>query len=326
MSIRSGRALEGPSVPSSSGDSGAFEAFFLKWRPVLLSLSQEILSDADEAEDVAQCILTRLWATGAWTEIAWPGAYIRQAARREALKMRQKRRRWASLGHPGLLAVPSGGPDPAEAVEKQEFLERLEDRIRALPPRCGLVMALTHLQGLTHSEAAERLGISEKAVEKQVRRGRDRLRKWLEREEDGSVSWQSQNSGGGGRGALAALYKGRGSWGGKHKIEGRDSAMKSQPSPTERAPSIPPHWRCTMNSIFVSGRVRLLLAANLLAAALLLTTEASLSEGWITFCPPEAEGCDCLEESGWNPAGCYDNSWHIIECSSNDYCLLRQPE
>jgi hypothetical protein len=81
-----------------------------------------------------------------------------------------------------------------------------------------------------------------------------------------------------------------------------------------------------MNSIFVSGRVRLLLAANLLAAALLLTTEASLSEGWITFCPPEAEGCDCLEESGWNPAGCYDNSWHIIECSSNDYCLLRQPE
>jgi RNA polymerase sigma-70 factor (ECF subfamily) len=198
MSMKSGRALEGLSVPSSSGDSGAFEALVLKWRPVLLSLSQEILSDADEAEDVAQCILTRLWVTGTWTEIAWPGAYIRQAARREALMMRQKRRRWASLGHPELLAFPSGGPDPAEAVEKQEFLERLEDRIRALPPRCGLVMALTHLQGLTHSEAAERLGISEKAVEKQVRRGRDRLRKWLEREEDGSVSWQSQNSGGGG--------------------------------------------------------------------------------------------------------------------------------
>jgi DNA-directed RNA polymerase specialized sigma24 family protein len=67
----------------------------------------------------------------------------------------------------------------------------------ALPPRCGLVLALTHLQALTHSEAAERLGISEKAVEKQVRRGRDRLRKWLKRKEDGSVSWQSRNSGGG---------------------------------------------------------------------------------------------------------------------------------
>jgi len=112
---------------------------------------------------------------------------------------------------------PSGAPDPAEGVEKQEFLECLEDRISALPPRCGLVMALTHLQGLTHSEAAERLGISEKAVEKQVRRGSDRLRKWLERKEDGSVSWQSQNSGGG-RGALAALYKGRGSWEGENAV------------------------------------------------------------------------------------------------------------
>lgn len=198
MSIRSGRALESPSVPLNSGDSEAFEAFFLKWRPVILSLSREILLDADEAEDVAQRILARLWVTGAWTEIAWPGAYLRQAARREALKMCQTRRRWASLGRIERLAFPSGGPDPAEAVERHEFLERLEDRIRALPPRCGLVMALTHLQGLTHSEAAERLGISEKAVEKQVRRGRDHLRKWLEREDDGSVSWQLRNSGGGG--------------------------------------------------------------------------------------------------------------------------------
>jgi RNA polymerase sigma factor (sigma-70 family) len=200
MSMKSGRVLEGPSVPSNSCDSGAFGAFFLKWRPVLLSLAQGILSDADHAEDVAQCILTRLWATGAWTEIAWPGAYIRQAARREALKMRQKRRRWASLGHPELLAFPSGGPDPAEAVEKQEFLECLEDRLGELPPRCGLVMALTHLQGLTHSETAERLEVSEKAVEKQVRRGRDHLRNLLVREDDGSVSWLSRNSEKGGEG------------------------------------------------------------------------------------------------------------------------------
>jgi hypothetical protein len=76
----------------------------------------------------------------------------------------------------------------------------------ALPPRCGLVMALTHLQGLTHSEAAERLGISEKAVEKQVRRGRDRLRKWLEHKEDGSVSWQSRNSWGGKEGFGGSIW------------------------------------------------------------------------------------------------------------------------
>jgi DNA-directed RNA polymerase specialized sigma24 family protein len=70
----------------------------------------------------------------------------------------------------------------------------------ALPPRCGLVMALTHLQGPAHSEAAERLEVSEKAAEKQVRRGRDHLRKLLVREDDGSVSRLSRNSKKGGEG------------------------------------------------------------------------------------------------------------------------------
>jgi DNA-directed RNA polymerase specialized sigma24 family protein len=69
----------------------------------------------------------------------------------------------------------------------------------ALPPRCGLVMALTHLQGLTLSEAAKRLEISEKAGDKRVRRGRPHLRKWRDGEDDGRASWLSRSFRKGGR-------------------------------------------------------------------------------------------------------------------------------
>jgi hypothetical protein len=82
-------------------------------------------------------------------------------------------------------------------------------------------MALTHLQGLTHSEAPKRLEISEKAVEKQVRRGRDHLRKSLVREDDGVSLGCRGASGRGGERALAALYKRRGSRGGKLDMHSR---------------------------------------------------------------------------------------------------------
>ena len=49
-------------------------------------------------------------------------------------------------------------------------------RILRLPPRCRATCALVFLGGLTQREAAGRLGVSEKAVQKQVARGRRYLR------------------------------------------------------------------------------------------------------------------------------------------------------
>ena len=75
------------------------------------------------------------------------------------------------------------------------------------------MLALAHLQGLTHSEAAKHLEISEKEGEKEVRRGRPHLRRWLWLEDDGTVSGSRGASGRGGERALAALYGHRGWWG-----------------------------------------------------------------------------------------------------------------
>jgi RNA polymerase sigma factor (sigma-70 family) len=52
----------------------------------------------------------------------------------------------------------------------------LERMIERLPRRCAVVCRLVYLEELTHSEAARALGMSVKAVEKQVARARRRLR------------------------------------------------------------------------------------------------------------------------------------------------------
>lgn len=71
----------------------------------------------------------------------------------------------------------------------------------------------------------------------------------------------------------------------------------------------------------VSGRVKMLLAANLVAAIVLFGTWDMASAQWETYCPPDAKGCDCLLDNPWNPDGCYEVAPEGFLCSSNEYCM-----
>lgn len=77
-------------------------------------------------------------------------------------------------------------PDAVQdRVERRRQVARL---VASLPPQCGLVCALVFLEGLSHREVAQQLGISIKAVEKQVARGVGRLRDVARAAEDSDMS------------------------------------------------------------------------------------------------------------------------------------------
>ena len=66
--------------------------------------------------------------------------------------------------------IPSGRPGVEdEAIARQEFAI-LIDAVRELPPRRRCIFILYRGHGLTMREIAERLGISQKTVQKQVSR------------------------------------------------------------------------------------------------------------------------------------------------------------
>lgn len=67
-------------------------------------------------------------------------------------------------------------PLPEAVRDRAERRREAARLVASLPPRCGLVCALVFLEGFSHREVAQQLGISMNAVEKQVARGRAWLR------------------------------------------------------------------------------------------------------------------------------------------------------
>lgn len=59
-------------------------------------------------------------------------------------------------------------PSPEQTVQAQGELEHVRKIMDALPPRTRNVFILTRLEGLTYSETAQRLGISDSSVQKHL--------------------------------------------------------------------------------------------------------------------------------------------------------------
>ncbi len=62
----------------------------------------------------------------------------------------------------------SDGPDADDAIDAKRRLDQLLDGLNELTPKCRMVFTQHHLQGLSHRQIADGLGVSIKAVEKQM--------------------------------------------------------------------------------------------------------------------------------------------------------------
>lgn len=67
--------------------------------------------------------------------------------------------------------VFTDGTDVAEGVSKKQEFDLLTQAIQSLPERCRQVFTLRTAYGLSQKETAEKLGISENTVEKQMGNG-----------------------------------------------------------------------------------------------------------------------------------------------------------
>jgi RNA polymerase sigma-70 factor (ECF subfamily) len=149
---------------------------------VVFEAAEGVLHSEEDARDAAQRVFARLWVSGEWRRIEDPERFFRRAGRNAALTdvRRWRRRRTVHLAPGPVDALRSPRLSPEESLLRSERRDLALRIVGLLPPRCRLVCALVYLEGHTHAEVAERLGISPRAVEKQVARGRQRLRKLAE--------------------------------------------------------------------------------------------------------------------------------------------------
>lgn len=125
-----------------------------------------------ETDDIVQETYAVLAALEAVEHIASPRAYAFQTAR--SVIMRHLRRvrivRIEAVGLSGDIAAPPDEISPERHATSREELQRVAGVIADLPPKCRQAFLLRRLEGLSQRDVAQRMGISESAVEKHIGR------------------------------------------------------------------------------------------------------------------------------------------------------------
>jgi RNA polymerase sigma-70 factor (ECF subfamily) len=151
-------------------------------------LRARVGSHAD-AEDLLNDLYLKVDRLPQTTAVGNPRSYLFAMANRLVLdRVREARRRsvreriWSDseIADPGARERDCA-PNPEEAaIAAQEALQ-VREAISVLPPRARRVLVLHKIEGASHREIADRLGISRSAVEKHMAVAMKHLRKQLGR-------------------------------------------------------------------------------------------------------------------------------------------------
>lgn len=134
-------------------------------RPMLLNVARDILDDDEEAEDVVQDALLRLWQLHD-EPIRNIRGFARIVVRNLCLsKVRRK---------PQTVDVRQAdfASDDEATMEKNEQIDRMMALVDALPTMQQTVLRLRHMQDMTMADIANLVGTSEVAVRQSLSRAR----------------------------------------------------------------------------------------------------------------------------------------------------------
>ncbi len=167
----------------ASGDTAAFRRLVDREAPRLLRFAQGMLGSLDEAEDVVQDTLIRLWENAArWTPDARIGTWLYRICYNRAIDRLRRRRAFVDES---ALEEFADELEPADAaLVRSEAALSVRAAIERLPARQRTAILLFHVQGLPQRDSAEVMGVSEAAFESMLARARRQLRRWLSGEGD----------------------------------------------------------------------------------------------------------------------------------------------
>ncbi|MCM2560751.1 RNA polymerase sigma factor [Lutimaribacter sp. EGI FJ00015] len=158
----------------ANGDASAARVLTLRFTPRVLAHAYRLLGDRDEAEDVAQEAMMRLWRIAPeWRQgeakvTTW---LYRVVANLCADRLR--RRRGVALD-----SVPEpvdDAPGADDELMRQARADALQQALDALPARQRQAVVLRHIEGFSNPDIAEIMEIGVEAVESLTARGKRAL-------------------------------------------------------------------------------------------------------------------------------------------------------
>ena len=158
------------------GDEAAFAALLARHGPLILGACRRLLADPADVEDAFQAtFLVLVQKASSLRDQRLLGTWLYKVAYRVALRARAEANRRKPLAPEGLAAAP------AEDLERRELRAVIDEEILGLPWRYRQPVVLCYLEGLSHEEAARRLGCPLGTVNSRLATARQRLQVRLSR-------------------------------------------------------------------------------------------------------------------------------------------------
>ncbi|HOX06315.1 MAG TPA: sigma-70 family RNA polymerase sigma factor [Planctomycetota bacterium] len=167
-----------------AGDAGAFAELVGRHEALVMGACRRLLGAGPEAEDAAQAaFLLLLRKAGGLAGSADLGGWLHRAAVLVSRQARRSRRRRELHEKEAAAMRQEGGGVPADAGDGaavwRECAGRLDEAMLALPEVQRQALVLCYFEGLSQSQAAERLGCPETTLASRCARGLERLRERL---------------------------------------------------------------------------------------------------------------------------------------------------
>lgn len=167
------------------GDISAFEHIYAEYYERLLNYADRLLNDIETARDVVQQVYYKMWENRQSLNIELSvKAYLFKSVYNYSLNTLAHQKNIQQYEQKQMtdfyFSEVVQTPEAEMALWQSDIEKALKEAIDTLPEKCREVFLLSKIEGLKNREIAEKLGISEKTVERHITIAISKLREELD--------------------------------------------------------------------------------------------------------------------------------------------------
>lgn len=165
--------------PNNGSDRQAFQRLFDEYYDSIKNYLFYKSGNIEQAEDLTQEAFLILWEKRQALKPEKAKSFLYTIATN--LFLNQVKHQKVVLKFQRQPFSSTSNETPQFLMEETEFHQQLEDAISRLPEKARVVFLMNRIDKLTYREIAERLGLSEKTIEKRMTKALKELRKVTEK-------------------------------------------------------------------------------------------------------------------------------------------------
>ena len=148
-------------------EEAVYKTLFQKYARNIRNYILSKCGNAALAEDVVQDVFLKLWQKCADIRFGTVKAWLYRAAE-NGLTDQFRHQKIVLVHREKQNPNPATGQSPQYQLEEKEFKIKLDGIINSMPEKSRVVFLMNRIEKLKYREIAERLGLSQKAVEKRM--------------------------------------------------------------------------------------------------------------------------------------------------------------